>query len=176
MSVVPYLPEEASTASLSLLAWTTTPWTIPANIALVVHPELRYLQIFDLQAKQYFVIAENLVHKYYKDHADYVVTHRTRGMELVGVSYKPPFDFYTNKGEQNHQIYAVDYVTDTDGTGIVHTAPEFGEDDFNTGRKYNLYQTEALDIEGKYTDEVPTYKGMYYRDANDVIMQDLKTA
>ncbi len=176
MSVVPHLPEEAATAPLSLLAWTTTPWTIPANIALVVHPELRYLQIFDLQAKQYFVIAENLVHKYYKDHADYVVTHRTRGMELVGVSYKPPFDFYTNKGEQNHQIYAVDYVTDTDGTGIVHTAPEFGEDDFNTGRKYNLYQTEALDIEGKYTDEVLTYKGMYYRDANDVIMQDLKSA
>ncbi len=176
MSVLHELPSDSANIPMSFLAWTTTPWTIPANIALVVNPELRYIQIFDLNAKQYFVIAENLVHKYYKESIDYVIVNRTRGRELVGVQYKPPFDFYTNKGEQNHQVYAVDYVTDTDGTGIVHTAPEFGEDDFNTWRKYNLFQTEALDLEGKYTAEVPTYQWTYYREANDTIMQDLKNA
>jgi isoleucyl-tRNA synthetase len=88
---------ESATAPMNFLAWTTTPRTIPSNLALVVNPELRYIQLFDKAAKEYFIIAENLVSKFYKDAADYIVVYRCRGKELLGVSYKPPFDFYTNK-------------------------------------------------------------------------------
>lgn len=165
---------DLQTAPYNFLAWTTTPWTIPANLALVVNPELRYIQLFDKNTKEYFIIAENLVSKFYKNPEDYIVIYRCRGRELLGVSYQPPFDFYTNKWPQHHKVYAADYVTDTDGTGIVHTAPEFWEEDFQTWLRQQLFQTEALDLEWKYTAEVPTYQDMYYRDANDSISKDLK--
>jgi isoleucyl-tRNA synthetase len=165
---------DLSSAPLSFIAWTTTPRTIPTNLALVVNPDLRYIQLFDKISKEYFVMAESLVSKYFKNTEDYIVIYRCRGSELTGISYKPPFDFYTTKGEQNHKVYAASYVTDSDGTGIVHTAPEFGEEDFQTGLKNSLFQTEALDLEGKYTAEIAAYQWMYYRDANDAIMKDLK--
>jgi len=76
----------------------------------------------------------------------------------------------------NHKIYLADYVTDTDGTGIVHTAPEFGEDDFQTGLRHGLTQSNALDEQGNYTAEIRDMTGTYYRDANDLVMEKLKTA
>ena len=174
--LLPLISEHTETAiaPMNFIAWTTTPWTIPSNLALVVNPELRYIQLFDKASKEYFIIAENLVSKFYKDVEDYILVYRCRGKELLDVSYIPPFDFYTNKWPQHHKVYAADYVTDSDGTGIVHTAPEFGEEDFQTGLKQNLFQTEALDLEWKFTAEVSKYTGMYYRDANDIISKDLK--
>ncbi len=166
--------------SVSFLARTTTPRTIPANLALVVSPDITYAQIYDLKANEYFILAENLISKFYKDPSDYLIIYKCKWTELEGISYKPPFDFYGKWGNSaNHQVYLADYVTDTDGTGIVHTAPEFWEDDFKTGLKYGLTQSEALDEAGKYTNEiysleVPDLVGMYYRDANDVIMYKLK--
>lgn len=167
-------------ANISFLARTTTPRTIPANLALVVSPDITYAQIYDLKANEYFILAENLISKFYKDPSDYIIIYKCKWTELEWISYKPPFDFYTKwDNANNHQVYLADYVTDTDGTGIVHTAPEFWEDDFKTGLKYGLTQTEALDEAGKYTNEiysleVPDLVGMYYRDANDVIMNKLK--
>lgn len=76
----------------------------------------------------------------------------------------------------NHKVYLADYVTDSDGTGIVHTAPEFGEDDFQTGLKYNLTQSNALDEQGNYTTEIHDMTGIYYRDANDLVMEKLKAS
>jgi isoleucyl-tRNA synthetase len=152
-----------------------------------VSPEITYAQIYDLKANEYFILAENLISKFYKDPSEYLIIYKCKGTELEGISYKPPFDFYywdssksmkkvgftdgsSNylevlnhqfnylKSPHNHQIYLTDYVTDTDGTGIVHTAPEFGEDDFKTGLKYGLTQTEALDEAGKYTSEISDYQ------------------
>ncbi len=160
--------------TMSFLARTTTPRTIPSNLALVVNKEIKYAQIYDKAQNEYFILAESLLHKYYKSSDDYIVVRVSSWSELLWLSYKPPFSFYTNKWPQHHKVYAADYVTDSDGTGIVHTAPEFGEEDFQTGLRQNLFQTEALDLEWKFTEEVPAYQGMYYRDANDVISKDLK--
>lgn len=173
---------------ISFLARTTTPRTIPANLALVVSPDITYLQIYDLKANEYFILAENLISKYYKDPSDYLIIYKCKWTELEGISYKAPFEYYTKEGwivktqqwnnnfrnQNHHQVYLADYVTDTDGTGIVHTAPEFGEDDFKTGLKYGLIQTQALDEAGNYSAQIYDYTGIYYRDANEQIMNNLK--
>jgi isoleucyl-tRNA synthetase len=161
-----------SEVPFSFLARTTTPRTIPANLALVASTDIMYVQIYDKERKEYFILAENLLSKYYKDDSQYLLTYRCLGKELEGLKYQAPYDFY--KAENHHQVYLADYVTETDGTGIVHTAPEFGEDDFRTGQKYSLAQTEALDEQGRYTAQVADYKGIYYQEANETIMNDLK--
>lgn len=163
--------------NIYILARTTTPWTIPANIALVVNPEMDYVQIFDFEKWEKYILAKDLVVKYYKDETKYEIIKQYRWTDLVWISYEAPFDYYAAsklaedpKSENNaniynsHKVYAADYVTATDGTWIVHTAPEFGEEDFQTGKKYNLYQTEALDEEGKYTSEIYDMKWLYYRE------------
>lgn len=161
---------------ISFLARTTTPRTIPANLALVVHSEIYYVQLYDIKANEYFILAENLIHKYYKDSSDYRIIYKCKGVELEGISYKAPFDYYVWQiNNNNFKVYLADYVTESDGTGIVHTAPEFGEDDFKTGLKYNLTQTEALDEGWNYSTEISDYTGVYYRDANDLIIERLKT-
>lgn len=114
------------------LAWTTTPWTIPANIALVVKEDIEYVLIQDNKTQEKYVLAKNLVEKFYKNPEDYSVVTEFTGDKLSGISYEAPFSYYTNTGETTHKVYLADYVSDTDGTGIVHTAPEFGEEDFQT--------------------------------------------
>ncbi len=166
------IPVEQADIPFSFLARTTTPRTIPANLALVANTEIMYAQIFDIEKKEYFVIAENLLPKYYKEDSQYIITYKCLGKELEGLKYQAPFDYY--KSDTNHQVYLADYVTDTDGTGLVHTAPEFGEDDFKTGQKNNLTQTEALDEQGKYNPIISDYQGIYYLEANETIMNDLK--
>lgn len=116
-----------------------------------------YVQLFDLASKEYFILAENLVSKFYKNPSDYLIIYKCLGTELEGISYKPPFDYYVGENSDDYQVYLADYVTDTDGTGIVHTAPEFGEEDFKTGLKNNLTQTAALDEQGNYTAEIVDY-------------------
>ena len=158
----------------NFLAWTTTPWTIPANIALVVNPDIYYSQIYDLNTKEYYIIAQNLLSKFYKDKTDYILIHDSLWSELVWLSYHPPFDYYQNIDEKVHKVYSADYVSDTDGTGIVHTAPEFGEEDFQTGKRYWLYETQAIDEWWNYTNQIWDMKGAYYRDANDIVIEKLK--
>lgn len=165
---------ESYNYNYNFLAWTTTPWTVPANVALVVHPDIMYAQILDPNTKEHYIIAENLLSKYYKSSSDYILISRSLWSELEWITYHPPFDYYTNKGDQNHKIYLADYVSDTDGTGIVHTSPEFGEDDFQTGKRYNLYETESLDEAWNYTSQIHDMQGIYYRDANEMIMTRLK--
>lgn len=80
--------------TVSLLAWTTTPWTLPANLALVVNPELRYLQVYDITTNECYILAEELVSKYYKDIAQYIVVYRARGKDLLGLRYTPPYPRY----------------------------------------------------------------------------------
>lgn len=161
---------------LHFLAWTTTPWTVPANLALVVNNDIDYSQIYDINTQEYYIIAHNLISKYYKDPSQYILIYTCKGSELVGLTYQPPFDYLGMENPNDFQVYAADYVLDTDGTGIVHTAPEFGEDDFQTGKKFGLTQTELLDLEWKYTDVITDMVWVYYRDANDIIMDKLKAS
>ena len=160
--------------SYNLLAWTTTPWTIPANLALVVHPDIIYSQIYDLNTKEYYIIATNLLPRFYSNESDYIHIHQTTWSQLDQIAYKPPFDYYADIDNKVHMVYLVDYVSDTDGTGIVHTAPEFGEEDFQTGKRYWLHDTQALDEWWNYSSEIHDMQGIYYRDANDIVMEKLK--
>lgn len=170
------LPTQSSEIPIHMLAWTTTPRTIPANLALVVNKDIDYSQIYDLTTQEYYILAQNLIHKYYKDPELYILIYTCKGSELVWLSYQPPFDYLGTENPADFKVYATDYVLDTDGTGIVHTAPEFGEDDFNTGKKFGLTQTELLDLEWKYTSQISDVTWVYYRDANDMINDKLKSA
>ncbi len=193
-TVLPVLKSypETSSAPLNFLAWTTTPRTIAANIALAVNPEMRYMQLFDKNAKEYFILAENLIGKYYKNAEEYIEVYRCRGVEFLWIKYTAPFSYYQNiigqltQENKNFTVLPADYVTDEDGTGVVHQAPEFGEEDFQTGLKYGLYQTEMLDEQGNYlinpfVGSAPEreaiwkeYVGTYYRDVNELAMRDMK--
>lgn len=98
------------------------------------------------------------------------------GEDLIGLKYTPPFDFYVGKvdADKNHKILHADFITDSDGTGIGHQAPEFGEVDFQLAQKEGIHISTALDNAGCYTEEIPTYEGMHYQDANDVVSEKLK--
>lgn len=182
-----------------ILARTTTPWTIPANIALVVNSEMDYVLIGDLEKSEKYILAKDLLSKYYKEESKYEIIKEYKWSELIWISYNPPFDYYnadrlseggksenTSAINNSHKVYAADYVTATDGTWIVHTAPEFGEEDFATGKRENLYQTNALNEEWRYTAEIYDMKWLYYRkdsdteaagesNANDEVMRRLTT-
>ena len=93
----------------------------------------------------------------------------------MGLQYKPPFDYFYDKtnSDKDHTILFADFATDESGTGIVHQAPEFGEEDFNLGKKEGITITEAMDDLGRYTDQITDLEGTFYRDANDTIMKRL---
>ena len=98
------------------------------------------------------------------------------GKDLIGLKYEAPFNYYQGKvdAEKNHKILAADFITDTDGTGIGHQAPEFGDVDFQLAQKEGVHISAALDNAGKYTEEISDYEGMHYQEANDVISEKLK--
>lgn len=133
-----------------ILAWTTTPWTIPLNIALAVNKDVMY-SIVECGDEDY-IVASNRVESIFLG-KDYAVMSEIPGSTLVGVSYKPPFDYLYGKtgNENDHKIYHADFVTDTDGTGIAHEAPEFGEVDFQLAKQVGLTITEGMDSSGHYT-------------------------
>ncbi len=139
-----------------LLAWTTTPWTIPAHMSIAVNPELAYSRV--LSDNQYYILATARVESVFKG-KNYEIIESFMGSELLGLSYEAPFPYYQGKVDpsKNHRVLAADFVTDTDGTGIAHQAPEFGDVDFQLAKKEGVHISHALDNEGKYTDEIADY-------------------
>ncbi|MFA6297265.1 MAG: class I tRNA ligase family protein, partial [Candidatus Paceibacterota bacterium] len=128
-----------------LLAWTTTPWTLPGNVALAVGPDIEYVKIKTTNEKEeivFFVVAKELYEKLKDKFTMSDIVDTFKGSDLIGKSYKPVFDFYEKVNLENKEniwkVYGADFVTTTDGTGIVHIAPAFGEDDLNLGIKENL--------------------------------------
>ncbi|MFJ7619671.1 isoleucine--tRNA ligase [Rhodococcus erythropolis] len=157
------------------IIWTTTPWTLPSNLATAVHPEVDYVQVLGEDGKRY-VLAEARVAHYARELGeDPEVVSRHKGTELVGLSYKPPFDFFL--GHPNaHVVLSADYVTTDSGTGIVHLAPAFGEEDMDVATANGIEVVQPLDPGGKFTSMVPPYEGLMVFDANPVIIKDLKAA
>lgn len=157
----------------NLLAWTTTPWTIPAHMAIAVNPELAYSRVSS--DGQVFILATARVETVFKGR-EYEILESFTGQDLLGLSYEAPFNYYQGKvdAEKNHRVLDADFVTDTDGTGIAHEAPEFGDVDFQLAKEKGVHISSALDNEGKYTDEIADYEGMHYQEANDVITEKLK--
>ncbi|QNE89851.1 isoleucine--tRNA ligase [Corynebacterium incognita] len=172
-------PELADAAAL---AWTTTPWTLPSNSALAVHPDVDYalVKVGESGLEEFvgrtFLIAEALAGTLAKELGeDREVLGTFKGADLVGLTYQPIFDFFKDL-ENGFQILAADYVTTEDGTGIVHQAPAFGEDDMNTCAAHDIELVIPVDDDGKFTSQVPPYQGELVFDANKNIIKDLKAA
>lgn len=157
----------------NIIAWTTTPWTIPAHMSMALNKNLSYSRVSS--EWKYYILATARVETVFKGR-EYEITDSFTGEDLIGLKYTPPFDFYVWKvdAEKNHKILHADFITDTDGTGVGHQAPEFGEVDFQLAQKQGVHISTALDNAGCYTEEIPAYEGMHYQDANDVVSDKLK--
>jgi isoleucyl-tRNA synthetase len=154
------------------LVWTTTPWTLPSNLAIAVHPDLTYVTV-EVDGERY-LIAEDRVPAYARELGEHPrVVARMTGSALLGRRYTPPFDFFA--GATNaHQLLAADYVTTDEGTGLVHLAPAFGEEDKAVTDAADITAVVPVDSAGKFTAEVPPYAGMQVFDANRAIIRDLR--
>jgi len=151
------------------LGWTTTPWTVPANVALAVNPRLTYAYV--KQGNDIFVLAKNRTPAYFENPE---IIKEVKGSELVGVEYEPLFDYFVGKLDKPAwMVIAADYVTDTDGTGVVHTAPAFGEDDYQSGLKNNLPFVQPVARDGRFTETVKEWAGKFVIDADPEIIRHL---
>jgi len=165
-----------------LLVWTTTPWTLPSNLAAAVHPDLDYVTVTGRpgtdQEGTRFVLAEARLGHYARelgeDAADRIVA-RTRGADLVGRAYTPLFGYFADHPGA-FRIVAADFVTTEDGTGVVHLAPAFGEDDMNVCSEAGIEPVVPVDAQGRFTDQVPDYAGQQVFDANKAVIADLRAA
>ncbi|HET9256134.1 MAG TPA: isoleucine--tRNA ligase [Pseudonocardiaceae bacterium] len=159
------------TGELALI-WTTTPWTLPSNLAVAVNPELTYVTV-EVDGERY-LLAEDRVGAYARElgEAPRVVA-RYEGSQLLGRRYTPPFDFFTGRAGA-HRLLAADYVTTDEGTGLVHIAPAFGEEDKAVTDAAGIEVVLPVDSAGRFTAEVGPYAGMQVFDANRAIIRDLR--
>ena len=167
----------------SFLAWTTTPWTLPSNLGLVVNPEVDYVKVSC--NGEYLILAEALVESVFsgvksKDNpeeaAKVEVVQRFKGKELEHREYEPLYDFALGKIKKKcFYVMCDDYVTTSDGTGIVHTAPAFGEDDARVCRNYDMDFVQFVDAKGNMTEETK-WPGVFVKKADPMILEDLKTS
>jgi isoleucine--tRNA ligase len=167
-------PLGAALAGVNALIWTTTPWTLPSNLAIAVNPDVTYAVVRTADGERY-LLADNLVAGYAKELGDYEIEHTYAGQELAGLGYQPPYDFFLDEPNA-FRILVADYVTTEDGTGVVHQAPAFGEDDMLTCQQAGIGVVIPVDMDGKFTSLVPPYEGMLVFDANKDIIRDLKAA
>lgn len=152
-----------------LLAWTTTPWTLPSNAGIAINPEEQYAEV--QHENTHYILSEKAVEKFFGTDVSIVKT--LQGTELVGLSYEPLYTFFPSK-PADYKIYPADFVTGDDGTGIVHIAPGFGENDFNLGKEKGLSIFVSVDDEGKCIKELEPWKGVYYKKTNSLIIEDLR--
>lgn len=163
----------ADDSKTKILVWTTTPWTLPSNVALAVGPDITYVKVQDGENR--FILAKDRLSSYYKDISSVTVISEFTGKELEGICYIPMFDYFAQKDSRFFHVTTASFVSTEDGTGIVHIAPAFGEDDFQVGQKLGLQIVCPVDEEGKFTDEVPEYKGKLVYEADDEIIRYIKS-
>ncbi len=158
------------------LAWTTTPWTVISNMALAVNPKLNYVKIrvTEEDKTEHYILAKNCL-----DHAikqDYEIVENYIGADLIGWVYKPIFEYSQKEiaKDEAWRVIGADYVTTDDGTGVVHTAPAFGADDYETSQKAGIPMFNPVDRDGRFTDDVKEFAGMWFKDADKEINRAIK--
>lgn len=169
-------------SNTKLVAWTTTPWTLPSHLALAVNPSFEYVKIHDEKTGENYILLENLLTTLYKHpkKEKFKIVEKIKGSDLVGLQYLPPFEyFYEEWKDVAFRVIAADYVTNDSGTGIVHQAPSFGEDDYNAGVAAGYITPERsapnpVDDAGRFTAEVTDFAGLYVKDADRKIIKVLK--
>jgi len=156
----------------SLLAWTTTPWTLPSNLALAVSPDVSYVRV--RHNGTIFILAEARLGAYEKELEGAEVLDTVLGSVLVGRTYTPMFSYFADQPDA-FRVIAGDFVTTEDGTGVVHLAPGFGEDDQRVCSENGIGLVVPVDSRGLFTNEVPDFVGMLVFDANPLIIRELKS-
>jgi isoleucyl-tRNA synthetase len=164
-----------------LLAWTTTPWTLPSNLALTLGPDIDYVMVEDGGVR--YILAEARLSAYYGNSGgksdavpgDYKIIWKKKGADLIGIKYEPLFPYFKEAAGQNaFRTYGGDFVSTEDGTGIVHTAPGFGEDDARVLKGTGVPVICPVDAECRFTPEVSDYQGLFVKDADKAIMERLR--
>ena len=183
-----FLFDAAKSAEIFFLAWTTTPWTLPSNLGLAVGPNIEYVVVKTFNPYTHLpinvVLAKTLVSRYFKSEAEqsdfenysensklipWRILSEFRGKNLEGISYEQLLAFEANKTENPNafKVLLGDFVTTEDGTGIVHTAPAFGADDFRVGKKYDIGMLTMVDRQGKFIDGLGEFSNRYVKDYTD---------
>ena len=170
-----------------LLIWTTTPWTLPSNLGVCVNDNIDYVLIHDTVRDEKYWVAETCLSILYgkkKKNHKYTLIKKIKGLELVGTNYEPLFPYFSHLKNDTPQLFTVisdNYVSDSSGTGLVHIAPGFGEDDFRVCVKFGLISREGRNLvcpmgkNGVFNDTVGAYSGKFYRDCIEDIVSELKT-
>jgi isoleucyl-tRNA synthetase len=157
------------------LAWTTTPWTLPSNLALCVGPELDYVKVRDAETGDIYYLAEARLGAYWKDASGYEVLDRMKGSALGGRRYAPLLPYAAHLADEGAFRVVVDgYATAESGTGIVHQAPAFGEDDYRVCRREGIPFFDPVDADGRFTEDVSDFAGVMVKDADKGIIRKLK--
>lgn len=154
------------------LAWTTTPWTTISNMALSINPKLDYVKVGHYN--QNYIVAKGCVNRVFGE--EYVVIGEMKGSDLIGKTYEPLFDYALGQFDRSEawRVIPADYVTLDEGTGVVHTAPAYGADDYDSCNKAGIPMFNPINREGKFTDQVPDYEGQWFKDADKEIARALK--
>ncbi len=164
-----------------VLAWTTTPWTLPGNVALAVGEDIDYVEIKvknDESGDNKYIVAKKRAEEVFKD-KDYEIVREFKGKELLGKIYKPPFDYYINdesleNKENGWKIYNADFISDEDGTGIAHEAPAFGADDLALAQDIGLPVIQHVSIDGKMKRQVSDFAGLSVKEKGNHMSTDIE--
>lgn len=151
------------------LAWTTTPWTLPGNVALAVDEKADYVAVDHEGEKLY--LAKDLVEKIFGEEAS--IVEELKGSDLLGKEYEPLYTYMDTEGKKAYYVTSADFVSLEDGTGIVHTAAIFGEDDYKLALEKDLPRVPTLDDAGKFLPEITPFAGMFYKKAEQPVVDDL---
>jgi len=155
------------------LAWTTTPWTLPSNLALALGDDITYVKVKD--GDEYYIFAKERISAYYRNEEEYEIVEEKPGREYLGIKYEPLFPYFGEiHSKDAFKTIISEHVTTEDGTGIVHTAPGFGEEDYAALKNSDVPVICPIDAECRFTGEVHDFEGMFVKDADEPIMKKLK--
>ena len=157
-----------------MLAWTTTPWTLISNAALAIGVEITYARVRPAGSDEVLVMAKDLVETVLGEGAE--ILDEIAGGELVGIAYEPPFDYVTDFGPKSHTVLPADFVTTTDGTGVVHTALAFGEDDFRLGEEQGMTLQNPVLPDGTFDQRAGEFAGRHVKEADADIIEALRSS
>lgn len=158
-----------------ILAWTTTPWTLVSNLAIMAGPEMEYVTIKDNQSGKKYLLAQARLASYYPETSTYTLLSTCKGKGLEGMRYQPLFNYFANAANEGaFRVILEEGVSSDEGTGFVHSAPAFGEVDFFACKREGIELVCPVDNNGKFTSEIPEYQGLFVKDADKDIIRRLK--
>lgn len=172
--------KDAENGKTYFLAWTTTPWTLPSNEGLCMGADIDYVKLLDNETGDYYILAKERISAYYKNESDYKIIYTKKGSDFVGVRYEPLFPYFAHFETLEDgsvgafRVFNADYVSTADGTGIVHLAPGFGEEDNKVFTGTNIPTALPIDAECKFTKEVSDYEGRFVKECDKDIIARLK--